>query len=251
MSSLTVSSMAVSGNGIGTLLGSTSTSGSNSIYSLLGDYNTIKSGSYGKLMSAYFSKIESSDTKKSSDSTSKKTTDLTPENATLTAMNDARSLSDSVDALQKKGLFDKKTTTDADGNETTSYDTDAIYSAVKDFVNDYNDMVSSGSNSSTSGVKTNTASMTGRTQANKSSLSAIGISVKSDGSLSLDEDTFKKSDMSKVQTLFGKTGGYASMVKVDAQAIDYYAQSAISSGSLYSSSGSYTFNPASTFSVLS
>ena len=234
MSSLTVSSMAVSGNGIGTLLGSTSTSGSNSIYSLLGDYNTIKSGSYGKLMSAYFSKIESSDTKKSSDSTSKKTTDLTPENATLTAMNDARSLSDSVD-----------------GNETTSYDTDAIYSAVKDFVNDYNDMVSSGSNSSTSGVKTNTASMTGRTQANKSSLSAIGISVKSDGSLSLDEDAFKKSDMSKVQTLFGKTGGYASMVKVDAQAIDYYAQSAISSGSLYSSSGSYTFNPASTFSVLS
>lgn len=252
MSSLTVSAFAQSGGSISSLLGSTSSSASNSIYSLLGDYNTIRSGSYGKLMSAYFSKVEGADTKKSSDTaSSKKDTSLTPQNATLTAMNEARSLSDSIDALQKGSLFDKKTVKDADGNETSDYDREAIYSAVKDYVTNYNDMVESGSDSATSGVKTNTSSMIGRTQANKSALSDLGISIKSDGKLSIDEDTFKKSDMTKVQNMFGKTGGYASMVKVDAEAVDYYAQSAVKSGSLYGSNGSYTFNPASTFSVLS
>lgn len=252
MSSLTVSSFARSGSSISSLLGSVSSSSSDSIYSLIGDYNTIRTGSYGKLMSAYFSKIEGADTKKSSDSAdAKKATDLSPENATLTAMNDARALSDSVDALQEKDLFEKKTTRDADGNETASYDTDAIYSAVQDFVTNYNDMVDSGENSATSGVRTNTTSMMDRTQANKSALADLGISVKTDGKLAIDADAFKKADMTKVQNMFGKTGGYASMVKVDAEAVDYYAQSAVSSGSLYGSNGSYTFNPASTFSVLS
>lgn len=244
--SLTISSMATNGSSFGSLFGTSATSGSGSLYSMLGDYNSIRTGSYSKLMKSYFEKVAGDGTKKtdSTSSATKKSTDLSPTNASLTAMNDARSLKDSVDDLSDAGLYKGKT--DGEGP-----DMDALSSAVKSFVSDYNDMVESGSESETSGIRTNTSSMISRAKSNKSALSDVGISLKTDGTLSMDEDAFKKADVSKIKSLFGQSGGFASMVGVDADAVDYYAQAAVSTGSIYGTNGSYNYSPASTFSIYS
>ena len=70
------------------------------------------------------------------------------------------------------------------------------------FVKDYNNPIDTTNKSSVSGVKNNVRSLTATTTGNETLLKAIGITVKADNKLSIDEDTFKKADMSKVEALF-------------------------------------------------
>ena len=58
---------------------------------------------------------------------------------------------------------------------------------------------------------------------NETLLKAIGITVKADNKLSIDEDTFKKADMSKVEELFKGNTSYGYQVGLRTSLIDYYA----------------------------
>ena len=241
----TINSMAQSGTGFNSLFGvSNSNNSGNGIYSLLGDYSSIKSGSYGKLVSKYLSEADDNSSKKSSstvnDTKKKVSSDALKPNAAYTALSDTKSLQSSIKALSDEELYKE------------GADSDKLYEKAKAFVNDYNDLLDSAKSSNISGLKTNVNSIVSRTETEKSNLKDIGITVKSDNTLSIDKDKFLAADKEDVKKLLGQTGGYASMVGVNANGAEYYAQAAASSGSLYGSSGSYSYGSfGSSFSVYS
>jgi flagellar capping protein FliD len=130
-------------------------------------------------------------------------------------------------------------TKDTKGN----YNTDTIYEKVSDFVEGYNTLLSSAAKSNTTTISNSLSSMKLTTKNNTDALKEIGISVDSNnGTLSINEDTFKSSDMSKVKSLFYGTSSYAYGVATQSSMINSYAQSEATKSNTYSSSGTYTYN---------
>ena len=204
---------------------SNSMSGSDILGINYSDWATIRSGSYFKLLNAYYGKggqvSASDDTTSSSTSTSKDST------RTLAVIeSDAKSVEKSVAALQETGdksLFNEVTKTDENGNKTTGYDTDAIYKAVKNFTDSYNSLIDEVGNSNTKSILRAGASMVNVTEANRKSLSDIGISIGADNKLTIDEEKFKKTDMSKVKAMFADSSYYGTEVKRQAGRAESYA----------------------------
>lgn len=222
-----------------TLFGSlSSSSSSTSTSSILSDYASIRNGSYAKLLKKYYaanSADSSSSTSTSADTTKK---------LSLIESN-AEDLKDAADALFTKdsdSVFKKVTTTDESGKVNTDYDIDAIYSAVSKFVESYNNVIDSTQDSNTKSVQNNAASMKNSTDKNAALLGKIGITIKSDNTLAIDEAAFKAADMSTVQSLFNSTGSYGYNISVNASMIDYYAETEVNKSNTYNQSGSYTNN---------
>ena len=223
---------------------SNSMSGSDILGINYSDWATIRSGSYFKLLNAYYGKggqvSDSDDTTSSSTSTSKDST------RTLAVIeSDAKSVEKSVAALQETGdksLFNEVTKTDENGNKTTGYDTDAIYKAVKNFTDSYNSLIDEVGNSNTKSILRAGASMVNVTEANRKSLSDIGISIGADNKLTIDEEKFKKADMSKVKAMFADNSYYGTEVKRQAGRAESYAKSEAAKANTYQKSGSYTYN---------
>lgn len=228
------------------LFQSMTTSRGNSLGNLnfLSDYASIKNGSYGKLMKAYYAKDAADKTASEGKDTE------TKKNSISTAADSAKTLSEiekaadtmkeSADSLLMKGsksVFQKK-------NEKTTaseeYDTDAIYKAVSGFVTDYNDLLSKTSAASSKNLQSKADTLAAVTSANAKLLSRVGITVNSDSSLSLDEEAFKKSDMSTVKNLFGTTGAYGYKVSAQASMIDYTAAKESTKSNTYTANGTYS-----------
>lgn len=211
----------------------------------IADYSAIRTGSYFKLMKAYYGGNDSASkivetNKKTSTSTAKDDT------KTLAKIEDAaEELKGASDALldkTKKSVFNKVTTTDAKGNTTTDYDKDAIYKKVSAFVDSYNNLLKKSEDSNTNGILNAVSSMVRTTDSNEKLLSKVGITVGADNKLSIDEDTFKKTDMSLVKSLFNGNGSYGYQVSAKASLADYYAEREASKGNTYGNTGTYTYN---------
>ena len=198
----------------------------------LADYASIKNGSYGKLMKAYYAK-DSGDSKTAASTITKKDTATdTAKKALAKVETTTDALKESADALLatgKKDLFTQKdiTTKDENGVESTTkgYDTDAIYSAVNSFVTNYNSVM---------------AALGNTTIANSKQLAKIGITMKNDGTLSLDKDAFMKADMSAVKNLFQGNGSYGYRVSAQSSMINFAADHASTRTSLYTGTAGYT-----------
>lgn len=208
------------------LSGSSSSSSSlfNGASSLLTDYVSIKNGSYGRMMKAYYAKqkaalTDDSDTKTDSNSTTKAGKDTASSAAANTLYKSASSLSN-LD--YSEGNIDK------------------IYSGVSTFVKDYNTMIKSASNSSVNSVSTQANFLNNATYANYKMLAKAGITMNADRTLSINEDTFKKADVSTLKTLFKDSNSFASQVSSRASQIYRYASDGSSMNGFYSSSGSYS-----------
>lgn len=226
-----------------------------SLSNFLADYASIKNGTYAKLMKAYYNEADKSTEKASA--VNSITADRRRRANTLSkdetkAYKEVQSATDdlkeSADKLLKTGvrsLFNKKdiTTKDENGVETTTkgYDTDAIYSAVNSFVNNYNSVVKAAGSGDVDNNSMNNRvnSMQNTTKNNSKSLAEIGITVNKDNTLSLDKDVFKKSDMSKVQNLFNGTGSYGYSVSSSASMINFTADQALAKANTYTGTGSY------------
>ena len=150
--------------------------------------------------------------------------------------------SDALLDKTKKSVFNKVTTTDAKGNTTTDYDKDAIYKKVSAFVDSYNNLLKKSEDSNTNGILNAVSSMVRTTDSNEKLLSKVGITVGVDNKLSIDEDTFKKADMSLVKSLFNGNGSYGYQVSAKASLADYYAEREASKGNTYGNTGTYTYN---------
>ena len=149
-----------------------------------------------------------------------------------TAGSSAVSLKAAGNALASDELYKK--ISDQDGNE--KYDVDKIMTTAKSFVSSYNNMFDAAESSSNSGVVANLSYIREKTANSADLLKQLGISVDEKGRLKMDEDTFKKSDMSKVQDVFKE---YGSSIATNASLVDYYMTTQANASSGYTASGTY------------
>ena len=123
---------------------------------------------------------------------------------------------------------------DKDGNDV--FDIAKILSTAKDFVSNYNRMFDEAESSYNSGVIANLSRIREQTAKNADLLKQFGISVDGKGRLKIDEDTFKKSDMSKVQDFFKD---YSSSISTNASLVNFYMTTQAGASSGYTSAGTY------------
>lgn len=227
--------------------GGGSSSSSNGIYSLLGEYNNIRSGAYYKVVKAYYAKQSGTDTKTNTKNSTSETGKKTEaEKAYSGVQSSAKALISSADKLigtGKDSLFQLKDikTKDENGNEVTKkgYDTDAIYNAVKGFVDNYNTLMSAASSSGSSTIQNQATSMASNTKAYEKLLNKVGITVGANNKLSVDQATFKAADMTTVKTLFNGNASFAYSASSKASLISFSANSESNKKSMYTNSGTY------------
>lgn len=123
---------------------------------------------------------------------------------------------------------------DKDGNE--KYDVDKIYAAAKSFVSNYNGMFDSAESRFNSGVTANLSYIREKTAKNADVLKQFGITVGAKGRLQMDADTFKDSDMSKVQKFFKN---YGASIASNASLVDYYQTTQASAANSYTADATY------------
>ncbi len=146
----------------------------------------------------------------------------------------ATSLKEDSKALASDKLYEK--VKDKDGNETNKYDIDKIFATAKSFVNNYNKMFDAAESSSNSGVIANLSHIREKTARNTDALKQFGIDVDGKGRMKINEDIFKKSDMSKVQEFFKD---YGSSIATNASLVDYYMTTQANAASGYTPDGTY------------
>lgn len=149
-----------------------------------------------------------------------------------TAGTSAAALKTDSEALASDKLYLK--VKDKDGNY--QYDIDKIFSTAKSFVTNYNNMFDAAKSSTNSGVLSNLAQIKEKTAQNKDMLEQFGISVDENGKMKINEDTFKKSDMSEVQKFFKD---YGSSIATNASLVDYYTTTKANATSGYTAAGAY------------
>ena len=216
--------------------GSSSTS---SFYSNLGEYSSIRNGAYRKLVKSYYKKMNSTD----SDTTDKSTTGSTGKNTKVNstgtvALSTVKSVASDLVTSAKKLTATGKDSLFASEEK---YDADATYKTVSNFITQYNDTVDALSKVSSTAVKSAGNHMQNMTNIMSKGLSKVGITVGTDGKLTVDEQKFKAADMSKVKALFDGSSSYAGVVSSAAGRIASQAGNQISQlgGGLYGSNGYY------------
>lgn len=226
-----------------TLFGSLpSTTGSGNVSGELNlaDYASIKNGSYGKLLKAYYSKNSADDIEETKKENADKASALKKVSAS------ADSLVDAADKLTKKGkdsLFNTKEIETVDENgvktKTQGYDRDAIYKAVKSFADSYNGFINKAKKSSESSVSNRAESLANMMTISYTSLRSVGIEINDDDTLSINEEAFKKADMTSLKGLFSGNQSLAYRVSAQASMISSSAKTAANEASGYTNSGSY------------
>ena len=146
------------------------------------------------------------------------TTNSTEKEDSVSSVTGAASFLADSKTLASDALYEK--VKDKNGNET--YDVDKILSAAKSFVKNYNDMFETAGSSTNSGVTTNLSYIREKTEKNRLALAQFGITLDAKNKMSIDEDTFKKADMSNVQKFFKE---YGSSVGTNASLVDHYLTS--------------------------
>lgn len=105
-------------------------------------------------------------------------------------------------------------------------------------------MFDAAKSSTNSGVISNLAQIREKTAQNKDMLEQFGISVDEKGKLKIDEDKFKKSDMSEVQKFFKD---YGSSIATNASLVDYYTTTKANATNGYTAAGAYNVQGSSRF----
>lgn len=168
------------------------------------------------------------------------TTSSTKKEDTVSSVSSAASFLADSKSLASDALYAK--IKDKNGKET--YDIDKIFSTAKSFVNNYNGMFEAAKSSTNGGVASNLSYIKKKTEENKAALAQFGISLDANNKMKIDEDTFKKSDMSDVQKFFKD---YGSSVATNASLVDHYLTSMAKNANGYTSSGAYNLQGISQF----
>ena len=208
-------------SGASRLFSSFNTNATSSTTSLLSDYASIKSGSYYKLLKAYYAQGETTST---SDGKKVETDDTDWKEAA----SDISSLKSTVGKLSSE--------------EFTEDTRSSIEKSVSEFVKNYNAVLDSTSDINSSSLTKKAEWMKKITSNNSETLKQVGITVKSDNSLSLDKDVLSKASMNDLKSAFSGSYSYAGQIN---SATRLMAQVAANGGnsttaSLYTSSGTYS-----------
>ncbi|MBO5474408.1 MAG: hypothetical protein J6A08_11605 [Lachnospiraceae bacterium] len=206
------------------LLGGGSSSSDSGVSSILADYASIKNGSYGKLMKSYYAKAKA---EAEDDESGSSAASSSKEKDTLTASS----------ASSAYKAAEKLLTTDF-----SEENLDEAYDAVSDFVKQYNSLIKNGTSSSNSSVRKQAQYLYDTMYSNYKLFAKIGITLNTDRTLSLDEDTFKdKGNYSTMKTLFNGSNSFADKVSYKASQMYRYANEGKSiTAKTYTSSGTYS-----------
>lgn len=205
---------------------STNSPAASDITSLLSDYSSIKSGTYSKLLKAYYAKNPS----EAKSSTTTKAKDTT-ESETTKAYN---KVSTTSDALQTS--IDKLSKLDV------SKDDAETLKAVQNYVKEYNNFISASDDVDNISISGRVSTIKNNTASYSKQLSALGITTASDGSLTLNEETFNAADKSSLNTLFAEKSSYGYSVKVSAAMAASNASYEAGRTSLYTNEGNYNLS---------
>ena len=137
-----------------------------------------------------------------------------------------------IEKLTSDTLFEK--IKDKDGTE--QYNIAKLFATAKSFVGNYNSMLTAAQTSYNSGVTANLARIVEKTAQNRDALEQFGISVDEKGKLKIDEDIFKKSDMSQLQKFFSE---YGSSIATNVSLVHYYMTTQANATSGYTANGTY------------
>lgn len=166
--------------------------------------------------------------------TSSTNTSTSSTDTSVTAASSAASLKENSKLLASDKLYER--VKDEDGNETDKYNIDKIFATAKSFVSNYNSMFDLAKSSSNSGVIANLSYISEKTARNADALQQFGIRVNEKGRMEIDEDTFKASDMSKVQNFFKD---YGSSIATNASLVNYYLTTQANATNGYTANGTY------------
>ncbi len=128
----------------------------------------------------------------------------------------SKAVSDSVEKLESAFKADK---------ETDEIDYDAAYSAAESFIESYNDFVTNTGSSGDKTVSNKNTFVGNMTTAYTRRLEKAGVSIGSDGTLSIDKDTFNSATASQLEQVFGKEDSFASFMGEQARQLEAYAES--------------------------
>ncbi len=224
-----------------TLLGNTSAIS-------LTDYASIKNGSYKSLLKAYYAgdntaKAQEKASREAIRSDYSSTVEDTTAEDTPALTQSAKSLNSAAETLMSTDSdspFRQKTGYGADEGDMINYDQDKLVSAVKDFADSYNSVLSNASGSNNDKITQSVSDLTAAAKNNSDALARVGIQVGSDGQLSVDENKLKTADVSRLKSLFNEAGSFGAQAGSYASQIGYYSgqeDSGVKSG--YSANGAY------------
>lgn len=200
-----------------TLLGGMSGSDdAGGVSSLLGDYAAIKNGSYGKMMKSYYAKLKKQEAEESGE----------------TSQSKSGKIKDTASASAAASLYKSASTlTSLNYDDRSEENIDKITDAVSSFIKDYNSLMKSADKSENTTVQKQAESLYNSYYSNYKLFSKIGITMNSDKTLSLDEDTLKK-------TLADTENGHGGTVKTLFSGIGSFADKAVNKASqIYRAAG--------------
>ena len=176
---------------------------------MLSDYAAIKNGSYGKLLKSYYGNAESTTaaSSKKTARTSNVLDQILEEKKYPKVSKEAQEANSNLTAGISSLRSTVATLQNADTYVTTEGGTsaaDKVVAAVKNYVSLYNDTVTAAKDSTLTSQTSHVAGMMRSPEANAKKLAEIGITVNRDGTLQLNQDKLKATDISKVQELFTK-----------------------------------------------
>ena len=179
------------------LLGGGSSGSGDGMSSLLADYASIKNGSYGKMMKSYYAKVKKEEETDGSSKTDSK-----------------NKAADAASASAARKFYE--TATGMNSLDYSADNMDELYDKVSAFVKDYNSLIKTASKSKSSEVKAQADALNDYTYQNYKLFAKIGITMNSDRTLSIDEDTFRKvnektgaTNVPTMMTLFKGLGSFA------------------------------------------
>ncbi len=194
------------------------------------ELDTVKNAFDGNAALSYGSKVASR-LNRIADSTAS-TSKVDSSGTTVATVSNSKSLMESIESLKGSELYTTK-----DSNGDAVFNREGIKSELGKFIEFYNKTIESAKKSGVSGVNSNLTTLLQKTAQYTKSLAEIGISVGSEGKLSLNKSVFNDAAEDKIKT---NLTSYASSIETNARLVNYYSTTQNGSTSGYSKAGTYT-----------
>ena len=194
------------------------------------ELDTVKNVFDGNAALSYGSKIASRLNRIADSATSSGKIDSS--STTVATVSNSKSLMESIESLKGTDLY---TTKNNAGDAV--FNRDGVKTELGKFIEFYNKTIEAAKKSGVSGVNSNLTTLLQKTAQYTKSLAEVGVTVTSEGKLSLNKSVFDNAAEDKIKT---NLTSYASSIETNARLVNYYSTTQNNSTSGYSATGSYT-----------
>ncbi len=194
------------------------------------ELSTVKDAFDGNAALSYGSKIASRLNRIADSATSSGKIDSS--STTVATVSNSKSLMESIESLKGNDLY---TTKNNAGDAV--FNRDGVKAELGKFIEFYNKTIEAAKKSGVSGVNSNLTTLLQKTAQYTKSLAEVGVTVTSEGKLSLNKSVFDNAADDKIKT---NLTSYTSSIETNARLVNYYSTTQNNSTSGYSATGSYT-----------